>query len=296
MRRSHFGRDRGLQARMVLTMLMLAAFYAAIVTVVIIGGVGIIIGVAIAAVVALVPLLSTDKIALAAIGAREVSPAERPTLHALVERLCVQADIPKPRVAVAFTHMPNACALGRSRKRATICVTTGLLTLLSEAELEAVLAHEVTHVINCDVMVMTLASFLAVVAAAIARFSLWVGAKGNVYGVIAMVFLLVCSAIAYVVTFVLVRTLSRYREFAADRGAAIITGRPSALSSALLKLTGLISQIPKRDLRTAAQINAFFIVPAGRGGFDEGLFADHPPIEKRIAALNRLEAQLQQTA
>ncbi len=290
-----FGRDAGLQARMVMTIFLLGLLYVVLVGVAISAGAGTAAVVVIAAVVLGIQLLASDKIALAATGAREISVAEAPELHSIIERLCVQADLPKPRLALMQAPMPNAFALGRSQKSATVCVTTGLLALLSGAELEGVLAHELTHVINRDVMVMTIASFLASIAALLVRFGFFFGGgrNRNSQGVFAIV--LIVSIAVYVISFMLLRALSRYREFAADRGAAIITGRPSALSSALLKISGTLDQIPARDLRTAAQMNAFFIVPARPKKSLAMLFATHPPLEKRIAALSRLEAQLQGT-
>jgi heat shock protein HtpX len=232
-------------------------------------------------------------------GAREVSPAEAPQLHATIERLCVQADLPKPKVAVAETSMPNAFAVGRSPKNATVCATTGVLELLSPAELEGVLAHELGHVQNRDVMVMTVASFFATVASYIVQFGFFFG--GGMYsdddnnGPGMLVVVLVSVAV-YVVSFVLIQALSRYREYAADRASALITGRPSALVSALMKLSSGMGRIPKEDLRTAEGMAAFFIVPPKVGQSISNLFSTHPPMEKRIAALERLEAQLQGTA
>jgi heat shock protein HtpX len=292
-----FGRDRGLQARMLLTMFLLGLVYVVGITVAISAGAGIGVVVVIAALLFGAQLFASDKIALAAMGAREVSPEQAPELHAAIDRLCVQANIPKPKIALVQAPMPNAFALGRSQKSATVCATTGLLSLLSPAELEGVLAHELTHVINRDVMVMTIASFFASIAAVLARFGIFFGGgrgRGNQQSAFAVVLLV--SIGVYVVSFVLLRALSRYREYAADRGAAVLTGRPSALSSALLKISGTLSRIPERDLRTATQMNAFFIVPARRKDGLSALFATHPPLEKRIAALNRLEAQLQGTS
>jgi heat shock protein HtpX len=238
-------------------------------------------------------LFTSDKLALAAMGARVVSPQEAPQLHAMIERLCVQADLPKPKIAVANTRMPNAFALGRSPKNATVCATTGIMELLTPAELEGVMAHELTHVANRDVMVMTLASFFATIAAYIVQFGFFFGgtSSDDDDGPSAMVLVLV-SLVVYFISFLLMQALSRYREYAADRGAALITGRPSALASALQKISGGMAQIPQKDLRAASELNAFFIFPAGVGG----LFATHPPIEKRIAALQRLESQLQGVA
>jgi heat shock protein HtpX len=295
--RSEFGRDTGLQVRMVLTMFLLGLVYVVLIGVAISAGGGIGIVVVIAAAFFAVQLLASDKIALAAMGAKEASVAQAPELHSIIERLCVQANLPKPRVAVINAKMPNACALGRSQKTATICVTTGLMQLLEPAELEGVLAHELTHVINRDVMVMTIASFFASIAAILVRFGFFFGSFGrgnrNAQGAFAAV--LVVSVAVYAISFTLLRALSRYREYAADRGAAVLTGRPSAVSSALLKISGTMERVPSRDLRSAAAMNAFFIVPARPKGSLRNLFATHPPIEKRIAALNRLESQLQGT-
>jgi heat shock protein HtpX len=245
----------------------------------------------------LVQFFASEKLGLASMGAREVSPQEYPELHAMIERLCVQADLPKPRVAVVDMAMPNAFAVGRSRKHATVCVTTGILQLLSPAELEGVLAHELSHIANRDVMVMTLASFFASVAAMIVQFGFFFGGGGSRddedSGPSFFVVILVSVGV-YAVSFVLMRALSRYREFAADRGAAMVTGRPSALASALMKLEGTIQRIPQNDLRTQ-EMAAFFIVPPSVKGAVSGLFSTHPPTEKRIEALARLERQLQGT-
>jgi len=292
-----FGRDSGLQARMALTMFLLGLIYVVLIAVAISAGGGIAIVVVIAAAFFGVQLFASDKIALTAMGAKEVSVAQAPELHSIIERLCVQANLPKPRVAMINAAMPNACALGRSQKTATVCATTGLIQLLTPAELEGVLAHELTHVINRDVMVMTIASFFASIAGILVRFGIFFGGFGrgnrNVQAAFAAV--LVVSVVVYAISFMLLRALSRYREYAADRGAAVITGRPSALSSALLKISGTMERVPTRDLRSAAAMNAFFIVPANPKGSLRNLFATHPPIEKRIAALSRLESQLQGT-
>jgi heat shock protein HtpX len=242
-----------------------------------------------------VQIVGSDKIALATLGAHEVSAADEPELHSIIERLCIQADLPKPRIAVIEARMPNACALGRSQKAATICATR---LGLEPAELEGVLAHEITHVINRDVMVMTIASFFATIAALIIRFAFFFGAfggGGRDEGAEAIEVVILVSVVVYAISFVLLRALSRYREFAADRGSAILTGRPSALASALIKISGTIERIPRNDLRTAEGMSAFFIIPARAKNSLMNVFADHPPLEKRLAALSRLEAQLQGT-
>ncbi len=293
MSHSEFGRNRGLQARMVGTMFLLGLVYVVLVAVAISAGGGAWMVLAIAAAFLVVQLFASDRIALSAMGAREVAPADAPELHAVIERLCVIADVPKPHVAMVDTRMPNAFALGRSQKTATVCVTTGLLALLTPAELEGVLAHELTHVINRDVMIMTIASFFASIAALLMRFGLFFGGgRGrDQQGTFAIV--LFASVAVYAVSFLLLRMLSRYREFAADRGAAVITGRPSALSSALVRISGRLDLMPERDLREVAQMNAFFIVPGRRTRSPMGLFSTHPSLEQRLEALSRLEAQLQ---
>jgi heat shock protein HtpX len=214
----------------------------------------------------------------------------------MIERLCVQADLPKPRVAVVNTRMPNAFALGRSPKKATVCATTGIMELLSPAELEGVLAHELTHVANRDVMVMTLAAFFATIAAYIVQFGFFFGGSSDDDDNPSVLVLFLVSLGVYVISFFLMQALSRYREFAADRGAAILTGRPSALASALVRISSGMERIPQRDLRAQAELSAFYFFPPGAKSSLKGLFSTHPPMEKRIAALQRLEAQLQGTA
>ncbi len=243
----------------------------------------------------LAQLFFADKLGLRAMGAKEVSPQEAPELHAMVERLCLQADIPKPKVAIAHTSMPNAFAMGRSRKAATVCVTTGIMDTLSPAELEGVIAHELTHIVNRDVAVMTFASFFASIAAIIAQNGFLFGGFGggdddDNPGILAI---MAVSIAVYALSFMLMQALSRYREYAADRGAAIITGRPSALASALNRIASGMDRIPQRDLRAASELNAFFIFPAVKKGSISALFATHPPMEKRIERLMQLESQLQ---
>jgi heat shock protein HtpX len=293
-RPTSFGRDTGLQVRMTLTLFLLGAVYAVLVAALLASGVHGVTVALIAGVMFLFQIFASDKLALAAMGAREVSPREAPELHAMIERLCVQADLPKPRVAVAQTHMPNAFALGLSPKRATVCATTGIMQLLSPAELEAVLAHELSHVQNRDVLVMTLASFFATIAAYIVQFGFFFGGGGsrNDNNPSAAALVLISLAV-YVVSFMLMQALSRYREFAADRGAAIVTGRPSALASALMKIAGTMDRIPARDLRAQQELAAFYIFPPGAKRGLAALFSTHPPIEKRLEALARLERQLQ---
>jgi heat shock protein HtpX len=240
-------------------------------------------------------LFFSDKIALSAMGAKQVSPEEAPGLHAMIERLCIQADLPKPKIAVADTPMPNAFALGRSQKSATVCATTGIMRVLSPSELEGVMAHELSHVKHRDVLIMTIASFFASLAAIMLQFGFFFGGGGDDDNPSILVVLLV-SFLVYILSFFLMMTLSRYREFAADRGAAIVTGRPSALASALVKISGAMQTVPTNDLREAERLNAFFIVPASVKGSLQNLFSTHPPMEKRIERLQQLERQLQGTA
>jgi heat shock protein HtpX len=295
-RRSDFGKDSGLQARMLLTLFLLGLVYVVFVGVLVAAGAGAGIIVAVAVVLLLLQLFTSDKIAMATMGVKEVSPAEEPELHGIVERLCVQANLPKPRVCVMETPMPNAFAMGRSRKSTTVCATRGILEMLSPAELEGVMAHELTHVINRDVVVMTLASFFASLAALILQFSFFFGGGGDGEEEEDLFLVVIASVAVYAISFLLLRALSRYREFAADRGGAVLTGRPSALASALLKISGTIEREPTQDLRSAEAMSAFFIIPARAKKSLMNIFADHPPLEKRLAALQRLEAQLQGTA
>jgi heat shock protein HtpX len=250
----------------------------------------------VAVVLLVVQFFASDKIALATMGVKEVTPAQEPELHGIIERLCVQANLPKPRVGVIETSMPNACAMGRSKKATTVCATRGILELLEPAELEGVMAHELTHVINRDVMVMTLASFFATLASTIAQFAFFFGGGyGNREEEEDIMIVVLVSVLVYAVSFLLLRALSRYREFAADRGSAVLTGRPSALASALLKISGTMERVPMQDLRRAEGMSAFFILPARTKKSLMNIFSDHPPLEARLQALSRLESQLQGT-
>ncbi len=279
---------------MLFTLFLLGLVYAIFVGVLFAAGAGAGIIVVVAVVLLVLQLFTSDKLAMATMGVKEVSPAAEPELHGIIERLCVQADLPKPRVCVMETSMPNAFAMGRSRKSTTVCATRGILDLLSPAELEGVMAHEITHVINRDVMVMTLASFFATLASTIAQFALFFGGGyGDEEEERDIMIVVLVSVLVYAISFLLLRALSRYREFAADRGSAVLTGRPSALASALLKISGTIERVPTQDLRTAEGMSAFFIIPARAKKSLMNIFADHPPLEQRLAALERLEAQLQ---
>ena len=301
MKREIFGKDTGLQARMLLTVFLLGAVYVVFIGVLFASGASGATILIIGAGLFVFQLFASDKIALAAAGAHVVSPQQAPELHALIERLCVQADLPKPRIAVAQTSMPNAFAMGRSQKSATVCATTGIMELLDPAELEGVMAHELTHVGNRDVMVMTIASFFASIASFVLNFGFFFGGGGGIGGGRGrsndnnggFFAIILVSLAVYAISFFLMQALSRYREFAADRGAALLTGRPSALSSALLKISGTMQRIPQQDLRTAGEMNAFYIIPASTKKSLLGLLSTHPPVEQRIERLSRLEAQLQ---
>jgi heat shock protein HtpX len=281
---------------MVLVLFMLGLLYVALVGVLIAAGASGVIIILVVGGLALGQLFLSDKIGLAAMGAKEVGPDQAPSLHAMIERLCIQADLPKPKIAVADTQMPNAFAMGRSPKSATVCVTTGIMQMLNPAELEGVLAHELTHVKNRDVLVMTIASFFASIAALITQFGFFFGGgfgdgDGDSDNASFAVVLLVSFAV-YILSFFLMLTLSRYREYGADRGSALITGRPSALSSALMKISGAMDQVPEKDLRAAQNLSAFFIAAPVKSTV-QTLFMDHPPTQKRIERLQRYEAELQ---
>src|SRR4051795_6539509 len=294
---SSFGRDTGLQIRMATTMFLLGLVYVVFVGALFAAGVNAAFIVVVAGGLALLQLFASDKMALAAMGARTVTPAEAPEFHAMIDRLCVQADLPKPKVAIANTRMPNAFAMGRSPKNATVCATTGIMEMLSPAELEAVMAHELTHVKNRDVMIMTIASFFAMVASVIVQFGFFFGG-GASYGDgddhnPSFLVVIAVSFVVYILSFFLMLALSRYREFGADKGSALITGRPSALSSALMKISQSMERVPEQDLRAAQQMSAFFIVSPALKSSVRTLFMDHPPTEKRIERLQRYEAELQ---
>jgi heat shock protein HtpX len=277
---------------MALTLFLLGALYVVLIVALLAAGTGAIFVAVIAGGLLLAQFFVSDKLALHAMGAREVTPAEAPEFHAMIDRLCVQADLPKPRVAVADTDMPNAFAIGRSPSKATVCATTGMMRIATPAELEGVMAHELTHVQNRDVLVMTLAGFFATVAAYIVQFGFFFGGGDDDEGDSFVILLLVSLAV-YAISFFLMQALSRYREFAADRGAGIITGRPSALASALLKISGTMDRIPQKDLRARSELSAFYIFPPGAKAAIGNIFSTHPPLEKRIERLQRLEAQLQ---
>jgi heat shock protein HtpX len=241
---------------------------------------------------------TSDKLALKASGAKVVSEQEAPELHAMVDRLCAMADLPKPKVAVIDTDVPNAFATGRNPKHAAVAVTRGLWQRLEPREVEGVIAHELSHIANRDVLIMTVASFFAMLAGLLARYSIFFGGGGRERsnGPPVWLIVLVVSIVTYIISYVLIRTISRYREYAADRGAALITGAPENLMSALQKIASGMASIPQRDLREVQAMNAFFIIPTNvRSAFGE-LFATHPPLEKRLAALAEISRELGRSA
>ena len=292
---TRFIKDRGLNVRMGFVMAMLALLYLAVMAAIIVyfeASVVVVLVIAIA--VAFAQWYFSDKIALAAMRAREVTPQEAPELHGMVDRLCALADMPKPRVAIADTDMPNAFATGRSPQHSVVCVTTGILRRLDAEELEGVLSHELSHVAHRDVAVMTIASVLGVVAGLITRWGLYFGGGRGRDRNSAAVFLVVwlASIVVYVISFLLTRALSRYRELCADRSGAFLTGKPSALASALVKISGDMARIPTQDLRKAEAMNAFFLVPALKGQALSSIIATHPPLEQRLEQLARVSAEL----
>ncbi|MEU2180623.1 zinc metalloprotease HtpX [Streptomyces thermolilacinus] len=296
--RSRFEPDRQLTARMVVTMLLLGLVYVAFIAALIALLKSVVLVVVIAAALLGAQYWCSDRIALYAMRGRLVTPEEQPRLHGVIDRLCATADMPKPRVAVSDMDLPNAFATGRDADHAVVCVTTGLMRRLETEELEGVLAHELSHVAHRDVAVITIASFLGVIAGLVVRFAFYsqlFGGRGQRDQNTALVFMTVMavSALVYAVSFLLIRALSRYRELAADRAAAMLTGKPSVLASALTKVSGDIARIPTRDLRTAQAFNAFFFTPAlGPGTAVASVLSTHPTLERRIEALAEISAQL----
>ncbi len=301
MARTRFPADRGLGARMVLTMFLLGVLYVVFIGVLTALGTSFIIVLLIVGGLLFAQYAFSDRIALFAMNAHEVSADEAPVLHGTVDRLCALADMGKPRIAIADTDLPNAFATGRDPDHAVVAVTTGLLRRLEPPQLEAVLAHELSHVAHRDVMVMTIASFLGIAAGLLTRFAFYSGLFGGVGGrrrggqsgppVVLVV--LVVSVLVYAVSFLLTRALSRYRELSADRAAAVLTGRPSTLAAALVKISSEMGRIPTRDLRSAEPLNAFFFAPAMAPGFSiSSLFSTHPPLERRLEQLATMEADL----
>ena len=294
MKRRTYGRDAGLTIRMLATSGLLGLLYVAFAAVLITYlNVGILPMLLIIGGIAFFQYFTSDKLALRASGAKVVSEEEAPELHAMVERLCAMADLPKPKVAVIDTDVPNAFATGRNPKNSAVAVTTGLWQRLEPREVEGVIAHELSHIANRDVLIMTLASFFAMLAGLLTRYAFFFGGGGrDRSGPPVWLVVLVVSIVTYIVSYVLIRTISRYREYAADRGAALITGAPENLMSALQKIASGIASIPQRDLREVQAMNAFFIIPTNvKSAFGE-LFATHPPLEKRLAALAEISREL----
>jgi heat shock protein HtpX len=304
MKRKSYGRDAGLTIRMIFTSGLLGLLYVGFALVLFYAlNIGLAPMLVIIVGIAAVQYWTSDKVALAASGAKIVTPDEAPELHATVERLCAMANLPKPRVAIIPSNVPNAFATGRSPKHAAVAVTQGLLQRLEPQEVEAVLAHELSHVANRDVLIMTLASFFAMLAALITRFGFYFGMFGGFGGgnrnnnnggnqVPIWLIVFVVSIVTYAISYILIRTISRYREYAADRGSALITGAPENLMSALQKIASGITQIPQQDLREVAGMNAFFIVPTNWRQQVGELFMDHPPMEKRLAALAQIAREM----
>jgi len=298
MKRKSYGRDAGLSLRMLFTSFLLGLLYVVFAIVLFqYLNVGLVPMLLIVIGLAFFQYYTSDKLALRAAGAKIVERDEAPELHDVVERLCAMADLPKPKVAIVDTDVPNAFATGRSPKHAAVAVTTGLWRRLDKEEIEGVLAHELSHVANRDVLVMTLASFFAMLAALLTRFGLYAGMFGggnrnNNNSTPVWLIIFVASMLTYVISFILIRTISRYREYAADRGSALITGAPEYLMSALQKISSQIAVIPDRDLREVAGMNAFFIIPTSVKQRTAELFMDHPPLEKRLAALEKIAQEM----
>src|SRR5918911_911551 len=298
MKRRTYGRDAGLTLRMIVTsglLGLLDVVFAVVLFQVL--NVGLVPMLVIVVGLAFFQYYTSDKLALAAAGAKVVSRDEAPALHDMVERLCAMADLPKPKVAVMDTPVPNAFATGRSPKHAAVCVTTGLWERLDQKEVEGVLAHELSHIANRDVLVMTVASFFAMLAALLTRFGLYAGMFGggdrrDNNGPPVWLIVFAVSILTYIISYILIRAISRYREYAADRGSALITGAPENLMSALQKIASDMMRIPQRDLREVAGMNAFFIIPTNVRSSAAELFASHPPLEKRLAALSQIAREM----
>ncbi|HET7173711.1 MAG TPA: zinc metalloprotease HtpX [Nocardioidaceae bacterium] len=293
---TRFRSDRGLTARMSTVMLLLGALYVAVVVGLIFAFPG-----SIATIIVIAVLIGvgqwyfSDKIATLAMRAREVAPEQAPELHGMIDRLCALADMPKPRVAIADTDVPNAFATGRSPKHSVVCVTTGIMRRLDPDELEGVLSHELSHVAHRDVAVMTIAGFLGVCAGLVMRWGFFFGGgrrdnNNNAMPIMLMIWL--GSILVYFISFLLTRVLSRYRELCADRSGAYLTGKPSALASALTKVTGEIARIPTKDLRSEQAFNAFMFAPAFNKESVMTLFSTHPSLDKRLEQLAEISADL----
>lgn len=294
--RTRFRPDRQLSTRMAVVVFLLGLVYVAFVAVLVVLLKSVVVIVVIAGGLLFAQYFFSDRIALSAMRAREVSPEEEPRLHGAIDRLCATADMPKPRVAVADTDLPNAFATGRNTKRAVVCVTTGLMRRLDNRELEGVLSHELSHIAHRDVVVMTIASFLGVLAGLVTRFAFYSGlfndrrrGRDNDQTALVVLLVVVVSAVVYALSYLLIRALSRYRELAADRAGAQLTGRPSALASALVKVSDDMRAIPDRDLREAQAFNAFFFAPAlGTKASLSTLLSTHPSLQQRLDQLAKI--------
>ncbi|MEA1945268.1 MAG: zinc metalloprotease HtpX [Euryarchaeota archaeon] len=285
-------RDYGLATRMFLTMFLLFVVYIVFIGILSYAGFGVVPIMFFAGIMLFAQYYFSDKLVLSSTGARIVSESEAPQLHGMISRLCIEADLPKPRVAIVESSIPNAFATGRSPKKAVVAVTTSLLHRLNQNELEAVLAHELTHVKNRDVMVLTIASFFSTIAFFLVRYLIFFGGGNRREGGSIMLAWL-ASIVVWIVSSLLIRALSRYREFAADRGSAVITGHPSHLVSALMKISGSMERVPTEDIRKAEGMNAFYIIPAISKSSIMALFSTHPSLEKRIAALERISGRME---
>ncbi|QHC29152.1 MULTISPECIES: zinc metalloprotease HtpX [unclassified Streptomyces] len=299
--RSRFRSDRRLTVRMTVTMFLLGLLYVAFIAALLVLLKSWLLVVVLMGALFVAQFWFSDRIAMFAMHGRVVEREEYPELHAVVDRLCALADMPKPTVAVSEMDMPNAFATGRNPDHAVVCVTTGLLRRLEPGELEGVLAHELSHVAHKDVAVITIASFLGVVAGLLVRFAFYSqifgGGRRDQNTAVVFAGVMGVSAAVYAISFLLIRALSRYRELAADRAAAQLTGRPSALASALTKVTGDIARIPTKDLRTAQAFNAFYFTPAtGKEPGIERFFSTHPTLQQRLDQLGRISAELGETA
>lgn len=284
--------DWGLRVRMLTAMLLLGVVYVVFLAVLWTAFQAIIPIVLLFGSVSIAQFLFSDRLTLYSMGAQEVSREEYPNLHTTIERLSQQADLPKPTVAVADSSVPNAFATGRSQSSAAVCVTTELLRTLSQEELEGVLAHELAHVKNRDMAVITIASFLSTIAFLVVRWGFLFGGGDRRGGGRGLIVAIGASLVAWVVSFLLVRALSRYREYAADRGGALITGNPSALASALMTIDGRMDKVPSEDLRDESNMNAFFLIPIEEG-FVGRLIKTHPSTEDRVDRLRSLERELE---
>ena len=296
-------RDRGLTVRMIFCFFILALLYAVFIGVLAYVGVGFIPIMIVASAMIVAQWYFSDKIVLWSSGAKVVSSDQFPKLHELIERIIARTNMPKPKIAVINTKMPNAFATGKGQKSSVVAVTTGLLDLLDTEELEGVLAHELTHIKNRDVLVLTIASIFSTIAAYLMQFGfyggLYGGGMGGSYGGrddrnngSAFIIMLLVAALTWIISFLIIRAISRYREYSADRGSAQMTGKPSKLANALVKISGEMSRVPKKDLRQAEGLNAFFIVPAISGSSIINLFSTHPPVNKRIEKLLEMEAEM----